>query len=247
MSHVGVIMKIGTKSLLFGVHQFAIHPIMVLWAWWIIYRRFPCLYELFAIITHDWGYWGSSNMDGEEGTEHPERIAQWWRENGGARSSMFYWKIADEIAGHSRFHVAKYGGNLSRLFRADKLATVLYPRWLYLLLANLSGEIKEYMEVARKNTKYTVDTETQTRWLLGVQAHMIMMGLNNDTKHNFNQVEQFIVIPCPFCGEEPRVVPNDSYEHRQIFCVCEHEPLVQLEIEKSSYNDLVKLWNKRAL
>lgn len=174
-------MKIGTKSLLFGVHQFAIHPIMVTWAWWIIYRRFPCLYELFAIVTHDWGYWGSSNMDGTDGKEHPERIAQWWRCNGGAKRSMFCWNIADEIAGHSRFHVAKYGGSLSRLFRADKLAVVLYPRWLYLLLANLSGEIHEYMEIARKDTKYTVDTETQTRWLLSVQVYMITFGLLTNT------------------------------------------------------------------
>jgi hypothetical protein len=113
-------------------------------------------------------------MDDERGEEHPEIIATWWRQRG-------QWDVAVEIIGHSRFHAAKYGWDLSPLFRADKLAVALYPGWLYLLLGNMSGEIKEYMEIAKnKEGKYIdlfVNTTTQAQWLLEVKAHMIMMGL----------------------------------------------------------------------
>lgn len=57
-------MKTGTKSLLFGVHQFIWHPLTVLLAWIKLYG-WPAWEELVCIIIHDWGYWGKSNMDGE--------------------------------------------------------------------------------------------------------------------------------------------------------------------------------------
>ena len=60
-------MKMGTKSLLFGVHQFFIHPLMVLLAWIVLYRSFPGLKELVCIFIHDWGYWGKADLKGEEG------------------------------------------------------------------------------------------------------------------------------------------------------------------------------------
>ena len=64
-------MNVGTKSLLFGVHQFIWHPVTVLIAWVSLYGR-PTWRELICIIVHDWGYWGAPNMDGEEGERHPE-------------------------------------------------------------------------------------------------------------------------------------------------------------------------------
>lgn len=64
-------MKIGTKSVLFGVHQFAIHPWFVAWAWWKLYG-FPFDPRLWvAFFVHDLGYLGMPNMDGPEGEEHP--------------------------------------------------------------------------------------------------------------------------------------------------------------------------------
>ncbi len=65
-------MNVGTKSLLFGVHQFALHPILVAMAWWKLYG-FPWDPRLWvAFVVHDWGYWGKPNMDGPEGDTHPE-------------------------------------------------------------------------------------------------------------------------------------------------------------------------------
>ena len=64
-------MRIGTKSLLFGVHQFALHPWFVAWAWWRLYG-FPWDPRLWlAFLIHDWGYWAKPNMDGMEGEQHP--------------------------------------------------------------------------------------------------------------------------------------------------------------------------------
>lgn len=174
-------MKIGTKSLLFGVHQFTLHPFFVLWAWWIIYRETPRLYELCAIVTHDWGYWGCPNMDGTEGEAHPERSARLWKRY---FRLPFGYNIWAEIMGHSRFNASKHDMRLSKLFRADKLAMALYPIWLYLLLGNLTGEIHEYMNCARdKSGKYSdvpKNTETQMEWFLEARSHMTFMGLHGE-------------------------------------------------------------------
>lgn len=171
-------MKTGTKSVLFGVHQFILHPIFVARAWWIVHRQRPALHEWAAIITHDLGYWGAPNMDGAEGEEHPERIAAWWRKHFGA----FGERVAVEVLGHSRFHAGKNNLPLSRLFQPDKLSTALYPKWLYLLLGNLSGEIHEYMEHAR-NGKYLdliKNGKSQIQWLIETQSHMALMGLHGE-------------------------------------------------------------------
>jgi hypothetical protein len=170
-------MNVGTKSVLFGVHCFFIHPLFVLRAWWICYQSWPTWAEFCAICTHDLGYYGMPNMDGPEGETHPERIASWWRRSG----SAFGNEVAAIVIGHSRFHAAKNGVPLSRLFRPDKLATALYPRWLYLIMANLSGEIDEYIGHC-KDGKYAnvhhMDKPTQIQWLIEIQAHMALMGLH---------------------------------------------------------------------
>src|SRR5258708_5910867 len=65
-------MTIGTKSILFGAHQFLIHPWFVAAAWWKLYG-FPFDPRLWvAFFVHDLGYWGKPNMDGAEGETHVE-------------------------------------------------------------------------------------------------------------------------------------------------------------------------------
>lgn len=65
-------MKIGTKSILFGVHQFAIHPVILALAWTKLFGMptDPRLWLAFGL--HDIGYIGKPNMDGKEGETHPE-------------------------------------------------------------------------------------------------------------------------------------------------------------------------------
>jgi hypothetical protein len=73
-------MQVGTRSVLFGVHQFLIHPLFVALAWWKLYG-FPWDPRLWvAFFVHDLGYVGKPNLDGPEGERHVElgaRIMHW--------------------------------------------------------------------------------------------------------------------------------------------------------------------------
>lgn len=157
-------MNVGTRSLLFGVHQFLWHPWTVYRAWLHLYGR-PTWRELICIFIHDWGYWGSPNMDGAEGTRHPElgaRIAGWLlgpeyhdlvlyhsrhyvreRNLGRAASSEALW-LLDKI------YEPVITVEPSRLCWADKLSILYDPPVLYITRARLSGEIREYRALAAR-------------------------------------------------------------------------------------------------
>ena len=145
-------MKIGTRSLLFGAHQFLLHPIALFRAWYSLYG-FPYDPRLWiAFIVHDWGYWGKPNMDKAEGETHPELGAKIMGFLFGLDWAMF-------TIAHSRFYAEHHGLNVSRLFVADKLATAALPKRLYLALVNLSGEIKEYKAATKYGSDYNVNPE----------------------------------------------------------------------------------------
>ena len=71
---------IGSRSLLFGVHQVFLHPWWVALAWTKLYG-FPFDPRLWvAFFIHDWGYAGAHDLDKQEGEEHPllgARIMGW--------------------------------------------------------------------------------------------------------------------------------------------------------------------------
>ena len=135
-------MKIGTRSVLYGAHQFAIHPWFVALAWWKLYG-FPWDPRLWvAFFVHDLGYLGKPNMDGPEGERHVElgawimgAFGQEW-----ARLSLY----------HSRYYAKKEGMPFSRLCVADKLAIALTPAWLYLPMVTATGEVHEYLKNAQR-------------------------------------------------------------------------------------------------
>lgn len=155
-------MKIGTKSILFGVHQFAVHPWIVAYSWWQLYG-FPFDPRLWvAFFVHDIGYWGKPNMDGPEGELHVESGAWLMHLLFGER---WYWFTLL----HSRFYAKKFDKPFSRLCVADKLAIANTPKWLYLWQANLTGEIKEYMEA--KGARTPAIGRTQCEWLEAVQNY----------------------------------------------------------------------------
>lgn len=163
-------MRIGTKSVLFGVHQFAIHPWFVAWAWWKLYG-FPLDLPLWvAFFVHDIGYWGKPNMDGTEGETHPElgakivsKLFDSNRSPYGRRHGYFLCLL------HSRFYAKKLGLPFSKLCVADKLAIALTPKWLYLIQANLTGEIQEYMKGSGRWTP--AGDRSQWKWLDDVQRY----------------------------------------------------------------------------
>jgi hypothetical protein len=145
-------MKVGTKSLLWGCHQFVIHPVFVLVAWVELYRPDrPLRFALnpgrvAAAIVHDWGYWGCETMDGPDGELHPTTGASIMLHLTGSL------KWRDEVLFHSRYLAAKWGQAPSNFCWVDKWATSLYPSWLWAVLAKLSGEGREYMG----NGKYEI-------------------------------------------------------------------------------------------
>lgn len=160
-------MKVGTKSLLFGVHQFALHPLFVALAWREIYGQFPLDPRVWlAILVHDWGYWGCPEMDGEQGKQHPEA---------GARiMSVFGAEWRDFCRYHSRSLARLNGAEPSLLCAPDKLAILFYPRWVYLLLARLSGELREYMRNgdSAAGRAVGIDASTPARWFDSTRAYM---------------------------------------------------------------------------
>jgi hypothetical protein len=158
-------MKIGTKSVLFGVHQFAIHPWFVALAWWMLYG-FPWDPRLWvAFFVHDLGYLGKPNMDGPEGETHPilgarimgmlfdsqrvgfDHISVWT-----GKRVVWMGKWARFALLHSRYYSKSSRQPFSRLCVADKLSFSLTPRWLYLPLARATGELDEYLKRAQHPT-----------------------------------------------------------------------------------------------
>ena len=167
-------MKIGTKSVLFGAHQFLIHPWFVAWGWWTLYG-FPFDLRLWcAFFLHDLGYVGKPNMDGPEGETHPEFGADLMR-------GLFGSEWGDFCLLHSRYYAKTLGKQPSRLCMADKLAIALTPAWLYLPMVRATGEIKEYMAHAKHRTvgninitedeKRRVVSSSQREWYAGVRSY----------------------------------------------------------------------------
>lgn len=149
-------MKIGTRSVLFGAHQFILHPFFVALAWTRLYG-FPLDLRLWvAFFVHDLGYWGKPNMDGPEGETHVEFGARIMARLFGPDWGRF-------CRYHSRFYAKRDGVMHSRLCIADKLAVAIEPRWLYLPRVILTGEINEYMVNAggMPGSKYTGEPYSQ--------------------------------------------------------------------------------------
>lgn len=131
-------MKVGTKSVLFGVHNPIIHGLTLAYAWNKIYGP-PKDFRLWcAFFLHDIGYFGKVDMDGEDGSMHPElgaKIMGW----------LFGEDWYDFTVAHSGRYAKEFGLRVSKLYVVDKFAMMYTPKWLYLLLSNLSGEIHEYL------------------------------------------------------------------------------------------------------
>lgn len=173
-------MKVGTKSVLFGAHQFLIHPWFVAWAWWTLYG-FPWDPRLWvAFFVHDLGYLGKPNMDGPEGETHPVlgsrvmfvfALVTW--------GDPDYW--ADFCLLHSRYYAKTLEQQPSRLCMADKLAIAITPAWLYLPMVRATGEIREYMAHAKHRIvgninitdeeKARVVSASEREWYAGVQSY----------------------------------------------------------------------------
>lgn len=147
-------MKIGTRSVLFGVHQFIWHPLTVGLAWRRLFNVWPSWRQWVCIAVHDLGYWGKPNIDGAEGRTHPEvgaAIAEYLLDGGYGDFTLY----------HSREYAKLHHARPSELCWADKYSVLCEPRWFYLLRARLSGEVAEF----KANAPAAVRDLSDLKWL----------------------------------------------------------------------------------
>lgn len=161
-------MRVGTRSVLFGVHQFLWHPLTVALAFRKWHGRWPRgKAEWVAIMVHDLGYWGCDNMDGESGRRHPlqSAVIAWWTVYGlrGDRTQRMH--AVSLVLGHSSFFAAQRGQPVSMLYAPDKLCVLHEPRWFYLLRGLASGEIWEYIAQAPEELSEGAKWRRPWRWV----------------------------------------------------------------------------------
>jgi hypothetical protein len=170
-------MKIGTKTLLFGVHCIPLHAAFLFRAWWKLYG-FPFDPRLWlAFLVHDIGYWGRTDLDGKDGKRHPVLGAK-------IMGRLFGERWADFCLLHSRSMARRLGCNPSRLCYADKYAQALIPTWLFLFLAGLTGELDEHMHAPWAMTP--AGDQTPEQWwkrarqgsLAVVRAHVVALQID---------------------------------------------------------------------
>lgn len=150
-------MTLGTKTLLFGVHQIFVHPLLVLISWIKLYKSFPSFKELVCIFIHDWGYWGMKSLKCAEGDTHPQlgaKIACW----------LFGREWGDFILGHSSFYIARNGIPESKLLAPDKYWHCIIPLWMYKLLSVPSGEFAHYRGLRHARQVSDLGASDQEWW-----------------------------------------------------------------------------------
>lgn len=144
-------MNVGTKSLLFGVHQFLWHPFTVWLAWIKVHRRLPDFVTCLCIFFHDWGYWGCPDMDGEIGKRHPYWGARFVCEIVEGLHDVGWSRVTPEEAYdrclyHSSSLAKMDGKPVSALYLPDKVSLLFEPPFFYLLRGWLSGELLEFVD-----------------------------------------------------------------------------------------------------
>ena len=154
-------MTLGTKTLLFGVHQIFIHPFMVALSWIILYKSLPSCQEFFCIFIHDWGYWGKKDLKGKEGDKHPELGAK-------IASKMLGEKWGKFILGHSTFYASRNEIGISKLMAPDKYWHCIVPFWFYASLSIPTGELKHYRKL--NHARQVSDANASDKeWFLKLQ------------------------------------------------------------------------------
>lgn len=196
----GINVPIGLKSLLFGGHQFLLHPLMLACAW---YKLFGFPYDprlWIAFIVHDWGYYNKKNMDGEEGETHPE-LGGW------IMNYLFGPKWGNFTLLHSKYYARHHDQPCSQLWAADKLATIITPRWIYLPLVKATGEIKEYMD-EQISQKYSQEFLNMSQGKGAEGWHQAVVDFM--TKQVYNSLES--TTPVSKCLDY-FLLTRRSYEH----------------------------------
>ena len=149
-------MTLGTKTVLFGFHQFLIHPIIVTIAWIRLYKSLPTFKEFICICLHDIGYIGKNDIKGEEGDRHPELGAR-------IANRLLGPKYRDFILGHSTYYIYRHRVKRSKLLSADKFIFVNMSLTFFKIMTTLSGEFTYYRN--QRNSRQVCDeSESDKVW-----------------------------------------------------------------------------------
>jgi hypothetical protein len=111
-----------------------------------------------CIFVHDLGYWGSADIDGQSGIDHPKLGS----EIAGKLFGDYYREL---VLLHSRHLARKLDATPSKLCWADKASILFDPEWFYLLRARASGELAEYREKAASRVPVEECDRVWFKWL----------------------------------------------------------------------------------
>jgi len=129
----------GTKSYLFGCHQFFIHPLLVLIAWYKEYKSFPKFWELVCVFLHDIGHIGKDYLsDYEQKQKH-------WMLGADIAYKLFGLKGFYLVAGHT----VQNNHPRSKLFVPDKKSWLIAPDW-WLNWTNIAEDFKSDSSGAKR-------------------------------------------------------------------------------------------------
>lgn len=173
-------MKIGTKSVLFGAHQFILHPLLLFIGWWQEYgfRRVEIGYvtrtvgrsiydeiadpfaepwqirEQFLTSLWDPRLWVAFIVHdlGYWGKPNMDGPEGETHPEFGARllQRWFGDPWGELVLYHSRYFAKRANRAVSPLCHADKRVIILEPSWIYLPRVWATGELREFIAVAKR-------------------------------------------------------------------------------------------------
>ena len=201
IKHLWNKIPIGTRSVLIGAHCFFLHPFFVARAWISLYG-YPLDPRIWvSFFVHDFGYWGKPNIDGPEGEKHVELGAKIMSKLFDPRENFYNIRLDDGTPigkwgqfslYHSRHYAKANNAEPSKLCFADKLSFSYTPRWLYLPMVTLTGEINEYLENAQKSDSkhWTPTNFDKNKWHAQLSEYFIkwVQEHKNGTKDTWTKV-----------------------------------------------------------
>jgi len=130
----------GTISVIIGCHS-PIHSILVLMAWYKLYRKWPRPWQIVCIFLHDIGHWGLNYLD-----DYEQKKIHWVR---GSQIAMRLFGPKGYVFVASHDVNSPYISRDGLLYRSDKYSWSMAPYWW--LWSNCIFEPKLRMERTIKN------------------------------------------------------------------------------------------------
>jgi hypothetical protein len=119
---------------------------MVIKAWKILYKEYPCFWQIVCIIIHDIGYCGKDYLTNKSNNNHAELGAL-----------IGYFLFGDKawifLIGHSRSACTKFKVSMSSLEPPDDYSWMIAPAWWLKWNTKVEPQLhgEEWREAVKKN------------------------------------------------------------------------------------------------